>query len=441
MAREIQNETKNLQPIVVGLDIGTTKIGVIVGRKNEYGKIEIIGIGKTESVGVVRGVVVNIDKTVESIQRAIDEAQSKADVAIKYVNVGIAGQHIKSIQQKESIVRPNSEDTEISQKDVMDLIDRVSKIAVSPGEKIIDIIPQEYMVDQDSGIKDPVGMFGNRLEASFHIITGQVSAIRNLKRCVERASLEIKSLMLEPIASAAAVLSDEEKEAGVALVDIGGGTTDIAIFQDGIIRHTAVIPFGGNAITEDVKLGCSILSSQAEKLKVMYGSALARLNKDDEMVVIPGIRGREPKEISLKNLANIIEARMTEILKLVYYQIKNSGYEKRLIAGVVLTGGGAMLKDLKELAQYTLGMDVQIGYPNEYIAPTNNYDCSNPSFATGIGLVLKGFENENIQLTSPISSQTNISQETIREDIMADKEKKGFRSWLDIFIKSFRDEI
>jgi len=382
--------------IFVGLDLGTTKIDIIVGRRNEHGKIEILGYGKSESIGIMRGVVANIDKTVSSIQAAIEEAEKTSQVEIKQVNVGIAGNHIKSIQHRGNIMR-NSEEEEIKEKDVESLIESMYKLAMQPGDEIIHVIPQEYIIDKEMGIKDPIGMCGSCLEGNFHIITGQVSAIRNIQKCVSKAGLEIKELILEPLASAEAVLSDEEKEAGVALVDIGGGTTDIAIFHDQILRHTAVIPFGGNVITDDIKEGCSIIKNQAEALKVRFGSALSSNNKHEEIVSIPGLRGREPKEISLKNLASIIQARMEEILAYVDYEIKNSGYANKLICGIVLTGGGAQLKDIKQLTEYVTGMQTRIGYPNEHLANSKFEEITSPMHATGVGLVLKGVHHYELK--------------------------------------------
>jgi cell division protein FtsA len=376
--------------IVVGLDIGTTKIAAIVGRKNEFGKIEILGIGRSDSLGVMRGVVSNIEKTVQAIKAAVDEASAKSGVDIKVVNVGIAGQHIKSLQHR-GIRTRQSLDEEISQNDIDALIDDMYKLVMLPGEAIIDVLPQEYIVDNEQGIKDPIGMSGIRLEANFHIITGQMAAMNNIKKCIEKAGLVMADLQLEPICSAAAVLSTEEKEAGVALVDIGGGTTDIAIFYDGIIRHTAVIPFGGNIITEDIKEGCTIIQKQAELLKTKFGSALASENQENEIVSIPGLRGRDPKEISVKNLAHIIQARMEEIMEHVYYEVKNSGYEKKLIAGIVVTGGGAQLKHIKQLIEYVTGMDVRVGLPNEHLAKSSE-EVTSPMYATGVGLVIKGLE-------------------------------------------------
>jgi cell division protein FtsA len=271
------------------------------------------------------------------------------------------------------------------------LIDNMHRLVMNPGEEVIHVIPQEYIIDNESGIKNPIGHAGIRLEGNFHIITGQVSAVKNIFKCVNRAGLEIVDLHLEPLASADAVLSDEEKEAGVVLVDIGGGTTDVAVFYDGIIRHTAVIPFGGNIITEDIKEGCGIIKTQAEQLKVRFGSALAQENQENEIISIPGLSGRPPKEVSVKLLAQIIQARMEEILEFVLFEIKSSGYERKLSAGIVVTGGGSMLKHLQQLVMLTTGMDCRIGTPNSNLASADN-ELKNPLYATGVGLVMKGIE-------------------------------------------------
>ena len=394
--------------IVVGLDIGTTKIVVIVGRRNEFGKIEILGMGKSESFGVARGVVQNIDQTVQSIQAAVAEAEAKSGVDIKVVNVGIAGQHIRSMQHRGIKTRASIEQ-EISQNDIDSLIDDMYKLMMAPGEEIIHVLPQEYIIDNEAGIKNPIGMSGIRLEANFHIITGQIAAARNIYKCVQKAGLEVSELTLEPLASADAVLSNEEKEAGVVLVDIGGGTTDVAIFQDGIIRHTAVIPFGGNVITEDVKEGCTIIKSQAELLKIKFGSALASENQENEIVSIPGLRGRAHKEISVRNLSAIIQARMEEIVEHVYYEIKHSGYEKKLIAGIVVTGGGAQLKHVSQLIEYITGMDTRVGYPNEHLAKGSE-EVTSPLFATSVGLVMKGLQTMDKQNKKMVSTTDDKSK-------------------------------
>ncbi len=412
--------------IVVGLDIGTTKIVAIVGRRNEFGKIEILGMGKSESFGVARGVVQNIDQTVQSIRTAVAEAEAKSGVDIKVVNVGIAGQHIKSLQHR-GIKTRSSVEEEISQKDIDSLIDDMFKLVMLPGEEIIHVLPQEYIIDNEQGIKNPIGMSGIRLEANFHIITGQIAAARNIYKCVHKANLEVSELTLEPLASADAVLSDEEKEAGVVLVDIGGGTTDVAIFQDGIIRHTAVIPFGGNVITEDIKEGCTIIKSQAELLKIKFGSALASENQENEIVSIPGLRGRAHKEISVRNLSAIIQARMEEIVEHVYYEIKNSGYEKKLIAGIVITGGGAQLKHVTQLVEYITGMDTRVGYPNEHLAKGNE-DVTSPLFATSVGLVMKGVQMVEKYSQKPVVEATTTIKGHSKEKSTGffDKIKKFF---------------
>ena len=408
----------NTSRVIVGLDIGTTKIACFIGRKNEHNKIEIISMGKSESLGVMHGVVANIEKTVQSITAAVNSAQvcNEGSLIIKNVYVGIAGQHIKSIQHRGMYTKRDNT-SEISQEDIDFFVDDMHKMVMPPGEEIIDVIPQEYIVDGSPEIKEPIGMAGVRLEANFHIITGQINNVMNIKKCIERANLNVRDIILEPIASADAVLSDEEKEAGIVLVDIGGGTTDIAIFQDGIIRHTAVIPFGGNIITNDIKEGCQIMQRHAEALKIKYGSASASENKENEVVCIPGLRGREPKEITLKNLSSIIQARMEEIIELVNYEIKNSGYSKKLIGGIVVTGGGAQLKHLTQLFEYMTGMDTRIGYPTEHLANSNDIEnIESPMFSTGIGLVLQGFKKlDNIKDVMEPLKKDEVAKHSNRE--------------------------
>lgn len=421
MEKNLNSNNQNLESdLVVGLDIGTTKIAAIVGKRNEFGKVEILGIGKAESLGVNRGVVVNIEQTVASIKAAVAIAADKANVDIGEVIVGIAGQHIKSVQHRGMITRQSLDD-EVSQKDVDTLIDNMHRLVMSPGEEIIHVIPQEYIIDSEIGIKNPIGHAGIRLEGNFHIITGQVSAVKNIFKCVNRASLETIDLHLEPLASADAVLSDEEKEAGVVLVDIGGGTTDVAIFYDGIIRHTAVIPFGGNIITDDIKEGCSIIKTQAEQLKVRFGSALAQENQENEIISIPGLRGRPHKEISVKFLAQIIQARMEEILEFVLFEIKNSGFERKLSAGIVVTGGGSMLKHLPQLVMLTTGMDCRIGTPNEHLAACDD-ELKNPLYATGIGLVMKGIEKYEREARKTGANSVKVA-ETVTETVVKEEKK------------------
>lgn len=382
------------EKIVVGLDIGTTKVVAIVGKKNEFGKINILGFGKAESDGVARGVVVNIDKTVEAIRQAVLEAEKQSGVDINVVHVGIAGEHIRSMQHKGIITLPNP-DSEISATDVKRLHDEMFRIATPPGTEIIHVLPQLYTVDNQASIKDPVGMSGIRLEGNFHVVTGQTTAANNIYKCVRKAGLEARELILEPLASSASVLTDEEKEAGVCLVDIGGGTTDIAIFEDNIIRHTAVIPFGGNIVTEDIKQGCGVMRKQAELLKLRFGSALATEIKDDEIITIAGIRDRTPKEIRRKTLSNIIQSRMEEIIEFVAAEIKHSGYEKRLVGGIVVTGGGALLQHSRQLVEYVTGIDTRIGHPGEHLASGMVNEVNSPMYATAIGLVIEGLDGQN----------------------------------------------
>lgn len=377
--------------IIVGLDIGTTKICAIVGRKNDYGKLEVLGMGKAVSDGVVRGIVTNIDKTVYGIESAIREAEDQSGINIRVVNVGIAGQHIRSTIHHGGITRTSSDD-EITIEDINRLTNDMYRTVTPPGSEIIHVMPQDYYVDFEDGIKDPVGMSGVRLEADFHVITAQTNAINNVNKCIKRANLEIENLILEPLASSLAVLSEEEKEAGVCLVDIGGGTTDIAIFHESIIRHTAVIPFGGNILTTDIKQGCMVMNHQAELLKTKFGKAIAEEANPNEIVSIPGLKNRPPKEISIKNLAHIIEARMQEIIELIHAEIITSGFEDRLAGGIILTGGGAQLSCLKQLVEYMTGIDTRIGYPNEHLGRSKVEAAKSPMYATSVGLVLSGYK-------------------------------------------------
>lgn len=378
------------EKLVVGLDIGTTKICAIVGRKNKHGKLEVLGMGKAISDGVIRGIVTNIDKTIMAIERAIAQAAEIAKIDIGEVNVGIAGQHIKSAMHSTSITRDQNDD-EITVDDLERLKSDIHKLMMPPGNQIIHVMPQDYIVDYEDGIKDPVGMSGVKVEADFHVITAQTNAIKNINKCVRRANLQIENLILEPIASSMAVLSDEEKEAGVCLVDIGGGTTDVAIFHDGIIRHTAVIPFGGNIVTEDIKEGLKVMQNQAEQLKTKFGKAIVEEANPNEIVSIPGLKNRPPKEISIRNLAHIIESRMQEIIELVHKEILTSGYASKLAGGIVVTGGGSQLLNIQQLFEYMTGMDARIGYPNEHLGKSEVEEIKSPMYATTVGLVLSGF--------------------------------------------------
>lgn len=446
LTRSLPVITKDMEnkKIAVGLDIGTTKIVAMVGQKNEFDKVEILGIGKSQSLGVHRGVVNNITQTIQSIQQATLEAEAKSGVTISDVVVGIAGQHIRSLQHSDYITRENADEV-INEQDIETLINQVHKLVMLPGEEIIHVLPQEYKVDGQAEIKEPIGMYGGRLEANFHVVVGQVSSIRNIGRCIKSAGLEMGKITLEPIASSDAVLSQEEKEAGVALIDIGGGTTDLAIFKDGIIRHTAVIPFGGNVITEDIKEGCSIIQKQAELLKVKFGSAWPGENKETEIVSIPGLRGRDPKEISLKTLSKIINARVIEIIEQCFLEIKNYGHDdqkKKLIAGIVLTGGGSQLKHLKQLVEYITGMDTRVGYPNEHLAGDSDESTTSPTFSTAVGLLMAALDKmpvEAIQEAPEEKAEESISVEETIQATVPKNRNSIFEQWTDKF-KEFLDK-
>lgn len=435
----------------VGLDIGTTKIVAIVGRKNERGMIELLGVGRSKSLGVNRGIVSNIAQTIKSIKAAVEEAEKSAKVSIKKVTVGIAGKHIRSLQHSDYIMRENPE-AYITEDDIEQLKAQANKLVMLPGEEIIHALPQEYKVDSTE-VQEPVGMEGKRLEAKFHVVVGQMGAIKNVVRCVREAGLEMETLTLEPLASSEAVLTQEEKESGVAIVDIGGGTTDIAVFKDNIIRHTCVIPYGGGIVTEDIKEGCSIIEKHAEQLKVKFGSALPELEKDNISIAIPGLHGKQDKEISLKTLSKIINSRMEEILELVNTELKGYGaYErsKKLIAGIVLTGGGSNLKHLRQLANYITGFESRIGYANEYVANDKNGYLKGPEYATGIGLLM---ESLRINEKTPYQvveepTKVGVGLEYEEEQEKGNDEEKltsqcsgGKKGWLQNFVDKLMKEL
>lgn len=375
--------------IIVGLDIGTTKICATVGKRNEFGKLEILGMGQAVSEGVVRGMVSNIDKTIFAIQQAIQQASDNSNIDIKKVNVGIAGQHIKSTQEFYSKPR-FIQDQEISKDEVEKLTKEMYNKSTEPGTKILHVLPQSYIVDNEEGIIDPVGMPGSRFGGVFHVITAKESDIQNITKCVTRAGLVVEDLILEPLASSLAVLHQDEIEAGIALIDIGGGTTDLAIFKENTIQHTAVLPFGGNIITQDIKQGCSLLQKQAEALKIQFGKAIAAEARENEVVSIQGLRDRPPIEISIKNLANIIQARIDEILELVFAEMVRKGFDN-LQGGIVITGGGSMLQHLPQRVEFITGLPCRIGYPNEHLGRTSFDLIKSPIYSTSIGLVLAGF--------------------------------------------------
>jgi cell division protein FtsA len=416
------------------LDIGTTKIAAIAGRKNEFGKLEILGFGRANSNGVQHGQVLNIDQTIKAIHQALENCQkSNPDLEINEVYVGIAGHHIKSLQTRGDIVRQDPE-MEINAAEIEQLINNQRKTFIPAGDQIIDVIPQEFYVDNNPNIKEPVGVNGVKVGANFLILTGDRNAIRNINRSVERSGLTTKDLVLQPLASASAVMSDIDLEAGVAILDIGGGTSDLAVFYDGILKHTAVIPFGGENITHDIRLGLGVLKSQAEAMKVQFGSALATEANANAYVTIPGLKGMPAKEISVKSLAGIIQARMSEILDFVTYHLKQVGLDSRLLnGGIILTGGGSQLKHLIQLTEYTTGLNARIGLPNEHLAPNHIDELKKPMYSTCLGLILKGYNDyerknksfpenfKKVEVPTSLKLDKNVVEETIRTAISETK--------------------
>lgn len=412
--------------IVVGLDIGTTKVCAVVASIDAQDRIHILGVGKASNEGLNRGVVVNIDKTVNAIKTAVEQAQLASGIEVNSVNVGIAGDHIRSMRSK-GVITINNKDNEITVDDVERLLEDCQRIMLPTDQQILHVIPQEFVVDGQDGISDPVGMSGMRMEAEVHIITGLVSAAKNIYRCVERAGYQVADIILEPLASSYSVLDEEEKEAGVVLVDIGGGTTDVAIFQDNTIRHTAVIAIAGKKVTDDIRLGLSVLDDQAEKLKCNHGEAYIDLIEDDGAITVPGIAGRPPKEITKSILGKIIQARMEEILEIVAIETKRSGYSDALSAGVVLSGGGSLIKNVCPLANEVLGMDAKIGKPMG-LSGGLTAEVNNPIFATGVGLVMHAIKTGSGPQNQAIvpSSTKGSSVEKVMERL-ADRMKSWFK--------------
>lgn len=417
--------------LIVGLDIGTTKVCAIVGLKNENGKINILGVGSKPSLGgVMRGEVTNIAKTVDAIRGAIEQASKLSNVDIGAVHVGIAGEHIKSFQQSGVRIRKNSE-TEISKEELIEMNKEQYHIAVEPGSKIIHAFPQEYIIDSKFTTKEPEGMPGTKLECKYHVVTGRLSAAKTIEKCVENAGLIATDVIVEPIASAYAVLSEEELETGIAIIDIGGGTTDLAIFHGGKIRHTAVIPFGGEIITSDIVDAFGILPKQAELIKVKYGHAIPEGTRSNVIITVAGIGDRKAKQIMEKNLAHVINARVKEILNMVNDEIKMSGYKDKLNLGVVLTGGGAQLKDLSNLVEFTLGCEAKVGLPDPHLGIGLVEEVRSPMYATCIGLVLKGFEdmepnqNENTRKIKKGDKKPEVEGGGVFRNLLG-----GLKSWL-----------
>jgi cell division protein FtsA len=379
---------KTDRKLIVGLDIGTSKVVAIVGEVNLEGGIEIIGIGSHPSRGLKKGVVVNIESTVQSIQRAVEEAELMAGCQINSVYTGIAGSHIRSLNSHGIVA---IRDKEVSQTDVERVIDAARAVAIPADQKILHIIPQEFVIDAQEGIQEPVGMSGVRLEAKVHMITGAVSAAQNIVKCVRRCGLEVDDIILEQLASSYAVLSEDEKELGVCLVDIGGGTTDMAVFTEGSIRHTAVIPIAGDQVTNDIAVALRTPTQHAEEIKMKYGCALMQLASSDESIEVPSVGDRPARRLARQTLAEVIEPRYEELLSLVQAELRRSGFEDLVAAGIVLTGGSSKMEGLIDLAEEVFHIPVRLGLP-QYVGGLVDV-VRNPIYATGVGLLLYGRQN------------------------------------------------
>jgi cell division protein FtsA len=375
----------------VGLDIGTTKISCIIADQNASGELRVVGVGNAPSEGLRRGVVVDLDKTVASITRSVEEAERMAGVEVKGVYAGIAGDHIRSINSR-GVIAVSRKENEIAQADVERVVEAAKAIAIPMDREIIHVIPQEFIVDDQDGIKDPVGMSGVRLEAEVHIITGAVTSAKNICRAIQRSGLKVYDLVLEPLASASAVLDDDERGLGVVLLDIGGGTTDVAVFHEGSIRHTAIIPFGGANVTSDIAIGLRTPIDKAENLKIQFGSALASLVASDAMLAVSGVGGRADREISRHVLASMIEPRMEEIFALANKEVRKNHFAELLGGGVVLTGGTSLLPGIAELAEQVFEMPVRLGVPRGLGGLSAQ--VADPRFSTGVGLVLQAARPE-----------------------------------------------
>jgi len=377
---------KPVKNFIVGLDIGTSKVSALVGEVTPEGQIEIVGVGSHPSRGLKRGVVVNIDATVQSIQRAVEEAELMAGCQIRSVYTGIAGNHIRSLNSHGIVPIQNQE---VAPADVDRVIDAARAVAIPADQKILHILPQEFIIDNQDGIREPIGMSGVRLEAKVHMVTGAVSAAQNIVKCVQRCGLEVSDIILEQLASSQAILTEDEKDLGVCLVDIGGGTTDIAIFTDGAIRHTAVIPIAGDQVTNDIAVALRTPTPAAEEIKLKYGCALTSLADGEEPIEVPSVGERPRRSITRKALAEVIESRYEELFRLVKAELRRSGFEELIAAGIVLTGGAANITGCLDLAEMTFKMPVRLGVPTASGLPTTN---SNSMFATGVGLLLYGHQ-------------------------------------------------
>lgn len=383
-------ESKNM---LVGLDIGTSKIVTIVAEVLEDGHLNIIGMGHTASRGLKRGMVVNIESTVQAIQRALEEAELMADCKIHEVFAGIAGSHIRSVNSHGMVA---IKDREVSQMDIDRVIETARAVTIPPDHQVLHILTQEYSIDGQEGVREPMGMSGVRLEAKVHIVTGAVSAAQNVTKCVRRCGLEVSDLVLQPMASAIAVLSEDEKDLGVCLIDIGGGTTDIAVYANGAIRHTAVIPIAGDQITNDIAMALRTPTKEAEDIKVLHGVAMVCLADSSQMIEVPGVGERGPRQMSRATLAEVIEPRVEELFQLVQQELRRSGFEDMLSSGMVLTGGTSLMTGMVELAEEVFHMPVRIGVP-KYVGGLAEV-VKNPRFSTGVGLLLYGKDQLQMQM-------------------------------------------
>lgn len=402
--------------MIVGLDIGTSKVVAIVGAITPEGQLEIVGIGSHRSNGLKKGVVVNIESTVLSIQRAIEEAELMAGCQIHSVYAGIAGSHIRSLNSHGIVA---IRDREVFSQDLERVIDAAQAVAIPADQKILHILPQEFLIDDQDGVKEPLGMSGVRLEAKVHLVTCAVNAAQNIEKCIRRCGLEVEDIILEQLASSYSVLTDDEKELGVCVVDIGGGTTDIAIFKDGAIRHTGVIPIAGDQVTNDIAMALRTPTPNAEEIKIKYACALAKLTSPDETIKVPSVGDRQPRDLSRQALAEVVEPRYDELFTLVQAELRRSGYEDLLAAGIVLTGGTSKMEGVIELAEEIFHMPVRLGAPHNIRGLSDI--VNNPIYSTGVGLLIYAMKQQhNTGRSSPVAKESHGS--------LLSKIKKMFQS-------------
>ncbi|WP_096085331.1 cell division protein FtsA [Agaribacterium haliotis] len=400
--------------MIVGLDIGTSKVVALVGEISSEGELAIVGIGSHKSVGLKKGVVVNIESTVQSIQRAVEEAELMAGCQIHSVFAGIAGNHIRSLNSHGIVA---IKDREVYQTDIDRVLDAAQAVAIPADQKILHLLPQEYIIDDQEGVKEPLGMSGVRLEAKVHLVTGAANAAQNIEKCIRRCGLEVESVILEQLASSHAILTDDEKELGVCIVDIGGGTTDIAIFTEGAIKHTGVIPIAGDQVTNDIAMALRTPTQYAEEIKIRYACALAKLTNADETIKVPSVGDRPPRDLSRQALAEVVEPRYEELFSLVQAEVRRSGYEDMIAAGIVLTGGTAKMEGVVELAEEIFHMPVRLGAPQNINGLKDI--VNNPIYSTGVGLLHFGKNKVGDSVTPKASGESSFSK---------------FKSW---FIRNF----